>query len=79
MKKNSIFFSDFIEILELRKNTYFTHVNIKDNSIIISNNAHKVCSVYFSEELINLSNKLKPYEKIFDIHISFREISITKR
>ena len=77
--KKNIVISDFIEILNIYKNTYFTHADIKEDSITISNNAHKVCSVYLSEELTKLSNILKPYEKAFDIHISFREILIKKR
>jgi hypothetical protein len=70
---------DLIEVLNIDKNIYFKHIAIKDDSITISNKAHKICSVYLSEELTNLSNKLKPYEKSFDIYISFREILIKKR
>lgn len=75
----AIVISDFIKILNLYENTYFNHFVINDNSITISNHAHKVSSVYSNEELTKLSNILKPYEKAFDIHISFREILIKKR
>ena len=71
--------SDFIEILGIHKNTYFTHMDIKDDSITISNYAHKVCSVYFNKELMDLYDKLKPYQNLFDIYMSFRRIVIKKK
>lgn len=70
--------SNLEDVLQLKNNVYFTNLEKKENSLYIlpDKDAHSYKS---TSEMLDIHMKLEPLNDMYDIVISFDEISITPK